>query len=194
MTTSSIFKRFFFISLIALLFSTGVHAQKRAAIKTNTLYWATLSPNIGGEIVLRDNFTFELAASFNPFTFGERQWQHVMATAEFRYWVFEPFSSHFFGLHYVVGTYNVGGFSLPFNTFDGLSTRRARGNANGVGLTYGHNWIIGNRLALEALIGVGYARFNYDTYPLGSNGTSFGSNSRNYFGPTRIGLSLVRVF
>ena len=195
MTSTNFAKRFLFFGLFVLLLSSGVYAQKRAAVKTNALYWGTLSPNIGGEIVLRGNYTFELTAGFNPFTFSnDRQWQHFMVTAEARYWVFEPFNAHFFGLHYLGATYNVGGFSLPFRTFDGLSDQRARGSANGVGISYGYNWIIGNNLALEAMIGGGFVRFNYDTYPLGSNGVSTGSGHRNFFGPTRIGLSLVRVF
>ena len=194
MTMTNFSKRFFFLALFALVLTSGLYAQKRVAIKTNPLYWGTLSPNLAGEIVLRDNFTFELGFSFNPFEFGEKQWQHVMGTAELRYWVYEPFSSHFFGLHYVGGTYNVGGFSLPLNTFGGLSTNIASGNANGVGLTYGHNWIIGNRWAIEALIGFGYVRFSYDALPLEPGGTMSIGRHRNYLGPTRVGLSLVRVF
>ena len=194
MTPTNFIKKFLFFGLFALLLSNGMYAQKRFAVQTNTLYWGTLSPNISGQMAITSNHTFELATSFNPFTFGNRQWQHFMATAEFRHWVFEPFSAHFFGAHYLFATYNAGGFSLPFSTFDGSSNARARGNANGVGISYGYNWIIGSRWALEAMIGVGYVHFSYDTYPLGSNGASTGSGSRNYFGPTRIGLSLVRVF
>ena len=195
MISTNFAKKTLFIVLFALAFSSGMYAQMRGAVKTNALYWGTLSPNIGGEIVLVDNFTFELTTSFNPFTFSNnRQWQHWMVTGEVRWWVFEPFSAHFFGLHYVGGTYNVGGFSLPFSTFDGLKNQRARGNANGVGLTYGYSWIIGNRLTLEAMIGGGFTRFNYDTFPLGSNGSSTGSSTRNFFGPTRIGVSVAHVF
>ena len=196
MTSTNFTKKLLFIGLFALLLSGGTYAQKRAAVKTNALYWGTLSPNVGGEIVLPGNYTIEITTGFNPFSFSnDRQWRHWMFTAEFRYWLFEPFNAHFFGVHYLGALYNVGGFSLPFSTFDGLNDRRALGNAHGVGISYGYNWIIGNNLALEAMIGGGFVRFNYDTYPLGSNGERISSErGRNFFGPTRIGVSLVRVF
>ena len=188
-------KKILFVALCALLLSNGMYGQRRFALKTNVPYWGTLSPNLGGEMVLRDNFTLELSGGFNPFSLSnDRQWKHWALWTEVRYWVWEPFSSHFFGLHYVTGGYNVGGVNLLLDTFSGARDRRAVGNVNGVGLSYGHNWIIGNNLALEATIGAGFARFNYDVYPLGRNGERERSGSRNFWGPTKGAISLVYVF
>ena len=46
---------------------------------------------------------------------------------------------------------------------------------------------------MEATIGVGYARLKYDKYARGDGGVKLGHNSRNYFGPTKIGLSFIYV-
>jgi len=189
-------KKILFVALCALLLSNGMYGQRRFALKTNVPYWGTLSPNVGAEMVLRDNFTLELSGGFNPFSFSnDRQWKHWLLWTEVRYWVWEPFSSHFFGLHYVTGGYNAGGANFIFDTFSGARDRRAVGNVNGIGLSYGHSWIIGNNLALEATIGAGFARFNYAVYPLGRSGERERERgNRNFWGPTKGGISLVYVF
>jgi hypothetical protein len=195
MTITNFAKRLFFTALFAILLSGGVYAQKRAAIKTNIPHWGTLSPNIGAEIAFMHRYSFEVTTGFNPFTFSDnRQWQHWIVHTELRYWVYEAFNAHFFGLHYVGGTYNVGGINLRMSTFERLRDHRIEGSVNGVGISYGYSWIIGNRLVLEATIGGGFARFNYDLYPLGSVGGEGRRGVRNYFGPTKGGVSIVYVF
>jgi hypothetical protein len=194
---NSFTKRFIFAGLCALLLSNGLYAQRRFAVKTNIPHWVTLSPNAGAEFLLKPdyNYTFEISGGFNPFEIAnDKQWKHWVMWAEARYWAFEPFNAHFFGLHYVGGSYNGGGFKLPFNVFEELKTQRADGNVNGIGLSYGYSWIIGNNLTLEATLGAGYAQFNYDIYALGKNSDKKGAGRKNYFGPTKGAISLVYVF
>jgi hypothetical protein len=174
-----------------------MYTQRRIAVKTNIPYWTTFSPNAGVEIVLKPhlNYTFELSGGFNPFKLSDnKQRKHGMLWAEARYWTWEPFDAHFFGLHYLGGRYNVSGVKPPFGMFESMKNQRANGNVNGLGLSYGYCWIIGNNLAIETTLGVGYARFNYDVYSLGENGTKTGDGSKNYFGPTKGAISLVYVF
>jgi hypothetical protein len=197
MNMNNFTKKFIFVGLCALLLSSGMYGQRRFAVKTNIPYWATLSPNAGAEFLLSSNhnYTLEISGGFNPFKISnDKQWKHWVMWAEARYWVFEPFNAHFFGLHYVGGGYNAGGVKLPFNVFEELRTQRADGNVNGIGLSYGYSWIIGNNLTLEATLGAGYARFNYDTYALGENGERKGTGHKDYFGLTKGAISLVYVF
>ena len=49
------------------------------------------------------------------------------------------------------------------------------------------------RWSMEATVGVGYARLKYDKYARGDGGEKLGHNTRNYFGPTKIGLSFIYV-
>ena len=59
--------------------------------------------------------------------------------------------------------------------------------------SYGYQWIISKRWSMEATVGVGYARLKYDKYARGDGGEKLGHNTRNYFGPTKIGLSFIYV-
>ena len=45
--------------------------------------------------------------------------------------------------------------------------------------------------AIEANLGIGYARLHYDKYKCQKCGEKIGTESRNYFGPTKAGISLI---
>lgn len=184
------------LSLIFFL-TTGLfvstHAQE-ISVKTNVPYWFTATPNVGFEYVLGENLSLEFTAGFNPFKFGDtKQMKHWVIWPELRYWLYQPDSGHFFGLHGVAGQYNIGGLDLPWDRFAGLKTRRYQGSAIGVGLSYGYRWVLNDRWGIEITAGGGFARFNYDVYSLGNNGQKTGENTKNYFGPTKGALSLIYI-
>ncbi len=183
---------------IILFFSTGLffsaHAQK-AAVKTNLPYLITTTPNLGLEFAVGDKMSIELSGGVNPFSFGEnKQLKHWVIWPELRYWTCETFNGHFFGLHGVGGQFNVGGFDIPIWKLDRLKDRRYDGSAIGAGISYGYQWIINDHWGFEFTIGGGFARFNYDVYSLGDKGEKLGDGEKNYFGPTKAGLSIVYVF
>ncbi len=183
---------------IILFFSTGLffsaHAQK-AAVKTNLPYLITTTPNLGLEFAVGDKMSIELSGGVNPFSFGEnKQLKHWVVWPELRYWTCETFNGHFFGLHGVGGQFNVGGFDIPIWKLDRLKDRRYDGSAIGAGISYGYQWIINDHWGFEFTIGGGFARFNYDVYSLGDKGEKLGDGEKNYFGPTKAGLSIVYVF
>lgn len=159
------------------------------AIKTNALYWATTTPNLGFEVGLSDKFTLELSGNYNPWTFSnESKLKHWLVQPELRYWLCERFNGHFFGLHGHYADYNIGGIKMF-----GLKDSRYQGNLYGAGLSYGYQWILSKRWSIEATIGVGYARVNYDKYPCGECGTKLKDGHKNYFGPTKAGLSIIYI-
>ena len=54
------------ILFVLSLLSCGTIAMaQRIALKTNTLYWATLSPNVEAEFRLSRHFTLDLGATAN---------------------------------------------------------------------------------------------------------------------------------
>ena len=75
----------------------------------------------------------------------------------------------------------------------GLDKYRYEGSFYGGGISYGYQWIIGKRLNLEATIGVGYVRFEYDKYEYQVKGKHIKEGTKNYIGPTKVGLSLVYI-
>ena len=114
-------KRGILIICIIYAFVSGIAAQVKEnknhlpvfAIKTNALYWATTTPNLGIEIGLSDKFTLDLSGNYNPWTFSDsRKLKHWLVQPELRYWTCERFNGHFFGLHAHYAEYNVGGIKM----------------------------------------------------------------------------------
>mgnify|MGYP005759402879 FL=1 len=115
-----------------------------------------------------------------------RQIQHTSVactTGGPRYWLCETFEGHFFGIHMHGAQYyaRTGG-----KIYDGYLA--------GGGVTYGHAWILSPRWNLEAVIGVGYARLWYKKRPDLPCAKCSVDKTRNYFGPTKISLSVSYLF
>lgn len=176
------------------MFASAVQAQ-RVGVKTNLLYDATGSVNAGLEIGLAPKWTLDISGNYNAWDFGrERKWRHILVQPEARYWFCERFNGHFIGLHAHWTKFNIGHVKMPFGLWKSTRHHRYEGDLWGGGFSYGYQWLLSRHWNLEAEIGVGYARVNYDKYPCASCGTRLDSGKKNYFGPTKLGLSLVYLF
>lgn len=180
-----------------LTIGTSIRAQvqrnetylPKFAIKTNALYLATTTANLGFEFALAKKLTLDVSGNYNPWEFGDnRQIKHWLVQPELRYWLCERFNGSFFGLHGHYGEMNVSNLD-----FLGLGHDRYEGNFYGAGISYGYQWILSRRWSMEATVGVGYARLEYDKYACGKCGEKIGHNTKNYFGPTKVGLSFIYV-
>lgn len=157
------------------------------ALKTNALYWATLTTNLGVEVGLSPKLTLDLSGGGNPWKFSDnRQLKLWYVQPELRYWFCERFNGSFIAFEGHYGKANVSNIDIF-----GLGHDRYDGKGYGGGLTYGYQWMIGNRWNMEAEVGVGYARLDYDKYEHGKDGAKIGHNSKNYWGPTRAALSFI---
>lgn len=190
------------IILIALLAAIPALAQK-TAVKSNLLYDATTTLNLGAELALSDKYTLDVSASYNPWTFkNDRKMKLWLLQPEARYWFCEKFNGHFLGAHLHGGQYNWGGM-LPWGSGNGkmfgvikdrhIQENRYQGWLLGAGVSYGYQWILSKRWSLEANIGVGYASLSYTRYPCGTCGSKTGDGHKNYFGPTKAGISLIYI-
>lgn len=94
-------------------------------------------------------------------------------------------------IHYA--EFNAKGIKLPFGLYPGLKDHRYQGNLYGAGISYGYHWILKKRWSMEATIGVGYARVSYDRYNCRDCGSKLNSGHKNYFGPTKLGISLIYI-
>ena len=167
--------------LAALLACCTTVAAQHWAVKTNAAYWATTTLNIGVEAALGRQWTLDAVAAYNPFRFSDnRKILFWGVQPELRWWACRKFDGHYFGLHAHYGQYN-----------GGLETYRYDGWLAGAGLSYGYHWVLGNRWNLEAEVGLGYARLNYDKYFRQRCGKYVGHDTKNYFGPTRVSVSFV---
>ncbi len=182
---------FLVATCIVLLYSMDGYAQK-VGVKTNLLYDATTTANLGLEIGLARQWTLDVSGNYNGWTSSEtRKFKHWLIQPEARYWFCQKFNGHFLGLHGHYSKFNMGGFKLPFGLYKGLRDNRYQGDLYGAGLSYGYHWILGKRWGFEATIGAGYARINYDRIQCKTCGDKTGPHHKNYWGPTKAGISLI---
>ncbi|WP_455625490.1 DUF3575 domain-containing protein [Parabacteroides sp.] len=183
------------ITLITfLLVCASFHTLRgqRLAVKTNGLAWATTTPNLGFEAALSERYTLQIFGSYNPFTLKENhKLKHWLVQPELRWWARQAFRGHFVGLHVIGGEFNAGGIKLPFDLLSDLATYRYEGGGFGGGLSYGYQWRLGKRWGVEASVGFGYARLNYDKYPCEKCGEKIGEEKKNYWGPTKAAISII---
>ena len=180
----------------------------RFAIKTNLLYGATTTPNLGVEFFLNRYFTLDIAAGWNPFVHRDNvKFAHWMIQPTLRYWIQEPFNGHLVGLSLMYCEFNVSGIRPPYNWF-GLFPRlaqggeptpdrrtyRFRGNAISASIQYGFQWVLSPRWSIEATINFGYMLLRYEQWTGGWCGERLPDNLRHYLGPTNAGISLIYIF
>lgn len=169
---------------------TMICIAQKVALKTNLAYWATSTLNIGGEVKLNNKTTLDLTVGYNPFTWSDNQkWKHWLVMPEVRYYLCESFNGHFFGLHTGYSEYNIGGVPLFYNK--DTKDYRYEGWGIGAGLSYGYQWILGNRWNLEATIGYGVVYTKYDKYIQNRCGAHLGGFDNLFLAPTKLGISFI---
>ncbi len=182
-------------------------ANAQFGIKTNLLYDATTTPNLGIEIGLKGKSTVNLVYGINPWTFhsdtkGERKAKHWVLMPEYRWYTCQKFSGHFIGVHAMGGEFNAGNVNLPIpgafihgeNLQKGVRDHRYEGRFLGAGFTYGYQWILSKHINFEAEVGVGYNHIWFDKYACGDCGAKLYKGHSNYLGVTKLGLSIMYLF
>lgn len=174
----------------------GKAANPQVAIRTNLLWDAIATPNLGLEVGLAPRWTIEAAYGFNNWAWfsNEHKMKHWVTDAEIHYWFCQRFVEHFIGVQVFGGQYNAGRMNLPLYRWDDLRDYRLEGWMVGAGLVYGYHFALSRHWNIEASIGVGYAYFDYDRYPCAECGTMQGTGNYHYFGVTRASLGLIYLF
>lgn len=182
---------------VCTTFCTLPLCGQNVELKTNLLYLATTTPNIGVEWRMGRKCSTALMAAYNPFHF--RQYQtaegntvnpklmHWLAEGEVRYWFHESFRGWNMGINLFGGEYNIGGIKFV----DKLKEQRYKGWAAGAGLTVGYQFSLSTRWKMDFSVGAGYAYTEYEKYDCYVCGDRIGENKRNYLGPTKAAISLV---
>lgn len=172
------------IPLLSAVFivTSPSHAQ-RAMLKSNALYWGTLSPNIGTELRLSRHFTLNIEAAVNPFSIGDTKLHAASIAPEARYWLSaRPQAGHFVGLMALGGIYNV--------KFSGAVHN---GDAIGAGVTYGYSFVLGRRWSLEATVGAGLLHVREKKYKDTEVPPTDANNTRNLLAPLKAGVTFVYI-
>ena len=191
----------FCIFLFFLLMGSSI-TQVRAqdwAIKSNVVYDATATINLGVEIGLAPKWTLDISGNLNAWSKDEQtRWKHWLVQPEARYWFCDRFSRHFVGAHAITGAYNFGGINnnLSFlgTDFSVLKDKRYQGYAYGAGVAYGFAFMLSEHVNLELEAGFGYMYLDYDIYECGNCGRRVGEGNHHYVGPTKAAINLVFLF
>ena len=180
-------RRVLLIIILTAGFCSTVNTQK-VAISNNLLMDGMGSANFGVEFRTGVRTTMNIPASLNLWSFSDNnKFKHFAVQPEYRWWVCQPFVGHFWGVHAHYALYNVGGIG-PFKA---IKDNRYEGWLVGAGVSYGYSWLLAPRWSLEATVGVGYAYMDYDRFKCGKCGQFEKHASKHYFGPSKLGLTLV---
>lgn len=189
-----------FLLLLSFSLLSPMHVKAQSvAIKTNLLYGGVAyAPNLSVEIGLSNRSTLEIGGGYNWFNrkgsqVNNKKLVHYLGQIEYRYWLCSKFNGHFFGAHALGTQFNISGHELPMLFGKGSKNYRHQGWGAGLGISYGYSFYLGKRWSLEAEIGVGYARLHYDKYDCVKCGNKISTENRNYFGPTKAGISFIYI-
>ena len=162
-------------------------SSRYVAVKTNLTAWAGTIMNLAADVQVSEHFSVELPVLWCPWYVSDK---HAVKTftiqPEGRYWLARPGKGHFFGVHAHIGWFNV-----KWNRDRYQDTSRP---LLGAGISYGYLLPLGEHWAGEFTLGAGYANLKYNTYYNIGNGARIDTRTKNYWGITRVGISVVYRF
>lgn len=154
------------------------------AVKTNIAYDAVAILNAGFEIEVARHFTVEIPVIWSLWDWKQDMGLRVVAVQpEARYWFGRPGKGNAVGVNVGVGAYNFRHNDIRYQNTSGRPLVSAA-------VSYTYSLPIDSRWAAEFSLAVGYANAEYNRYYNIDNGALINTKTRNYFGPTKLGISL----
>lgn len=168
-------------------------APSQVAVRTNLLWWGTLTPNVGVDFRLSPKWSLGVNAGLNPWTFSEnKKWKHLLIAPELRHWNKQTFQtpSSYWGLNAFYSHYNVGHVKFPFGLYREVRDHRLQGDLVALGLFYGRTWRLSRLFRMEAELGLGGGYTWYDKFECAVCGTKVGDDRKAFLVP-KLALNLV---
>lgn len=182
------------VCIIFLMIGISLSAQN-VAVKTNLLYDATTTFNLGAEIGLSPPggrwicppiiILFHFLTTRSGST-GWRSLRRATGSAN-------ASTDTLWDFIYWGDNTTWGGVKLPFGIYPSVEDYRYEGYYYGAGLAYGYQWVLGKHWSFEASLGLGYVRAHYDRYDCPRCGEWKGKGDKNYLGVTKAAISLIYV-
>ena len=195
-------RKIIFVLFAFFNFCVASNAQK-FAVKTNGLYLATATPNVGVEAAIGERWTVEIEGGYNPWTLDKDtnvKAKHWLVSPEFRYWFCNSFQGHFIGINGNYTQFNIGALPVPVHKAfialnqtheSDLEKSRVEGWAVGAGLTYGYAFPIARRWNIELTAGLGWWYAVFDQYESRKCGLFQETVHKHALGPTSLGISFI---
>lgn len=156
-------------------------------VKTNVAQLAVGVANLGVEVGFCGHYSLDLPVIYSPYKIKSDYMVKVIAfQPEVRYWIREGMQGHFFGLHGAVASFNV--------AVDSKTRYQDPRPMWQAGVSYGYALPFAKGWGAEFTIGAGYSNIAYDAYYNIANGAQFNTDTKHYWGITRLGINLVYKF
>lgn len=183
---------------LLLAFVTGSAAAQTVALRTNLLYDATLSPNLGAEVRIDSLWSLGMTVGFNAWDIDNRpqhnkKWRHFLVAPKVRYYLNDTLMHKgYLEINGIYSHYNVSNVKFPFGLYKSVRDRRLQGDLLALGGKYGYSWILARdwRIEAEAGVAVGYAWFK--EYDCPHCGSYLGEGDRIFLLP-QLGINVVYI-
>ncbi|MDR0983207.1 MAG: DUF3575 domain-containing protein [Culturomica sp.] len=158
----------------------------RIMLSTNLLYWLLATPNLGIGVRVSEKYDIIVNGVLSNWSWGNNTKRHKL-------WLVQPEvrryldkdRSWFVGLEGHIGQFNLK-----------LDETGNQGDIFGGGLIGGYRMNLNRHFDMDFSLGLGYTRIEYDSY-YRNNGYMVRKKTdmkRNFFGPTKAGVSLIYTF
>ncbi|MEG2318206.1 MAG: DUF3575 domain-containing protein [Rikenellaceae bacterium] len=152
-------------------------------LRTNLLMWAALTPNIGLEWRITDGFGLKVDGGWSGWEFdnNNKVYKNWYVNPEVRWYMLNA-KRFYLGLGATIGKANIK-----------LSDTGYKGDIYGGGVTVGYQVPMGKCFSWDFNLGLGYVRFNYDTFNVINGERVYKDRdcSKNKFAPTQAGVHFV---
>lgn len=169
----------------------AAHAKPyHVAVRTNVLYDALLLPTLGIEWRVNDRWGIRLDGSRSWWGNEKGKVQKIwLVNPEVRWYLLRD-KRFYAGVSGSFGQYNI--YKYAIGSIVSKDTGY-QGSMWGTGLTVGYQLPLSRCFSVDFNLGLGYTRFDYDTFGItdGVRVYKQRDRSRNFWGPTQAGISLV---
>ena len=177
------------IILLLLCCGTSVLQAQKIAVKTDALLLATMTPNLGGELIVGERTSVCLSAFTSNKPWG-KDIKVTGVTPEVRYWFNgRPLIRQYVGIAALGAHYDI---TWEENMY--------QGDALGAGISFGHAWRLGRRIAIECYASCGAVYFIHKHYNINDNFEDYEQFKDAHskvtgikFMPTKIGVSFTYI-
>lgn len=200
-----------FVLLSVLLFSTVTYVQPvenkavdndfvssdiwpepyTFALRTSFLFDILLIPTVGAEWRMNSDYGLKLDAGFSA-------WGSNTGSSVQKVWFMRPEVRRYMTKKrnlYVGASTNVGNYNIYKGMLGSIFSDDTGydGKFFNVGLCAGYQWHLSRKIALDFNLGMGYNRFEYDSFNLIDRTRIYKEKDKvnEFFGPTQICISLV---
>lgn len=178
----------FLLVLMGCLTVQKAGAQAQAvAFSTNTVMWATATPNLEVRMPLSKTVSLHLPVMYNPWVWKENsRTQQLTAMPGVRFWRQQCNVHYFFSVYGIATRYHMGGWFDRKYRYDGTGF--------GAGIGAGYSRVLSRHWNFECEFGFGAIWADYDKCHWTKDSRLYAQRSRLALIPTKFDLSFVYFY